>query len=94
MAAAVAHPPRQPDIAYTPDVEKYRSRTKRRLATEKLDDQTLPAGFPAKLQGDFVWEGKTVANDYDWIYELSGTEISEIEEALEHFKCRSRPRCM
>lgn len=87
MAAAVASPPRQPDIAYTPDFEKYRARTKRRFATEDLKDQALPAGFPEKLEGDFVWEGENVAKAYDWIYVLNEAEISEIEEALKHFKC-------
>jgi hypothetical protein len=77
----------QPDIAYAPDFGKYQARTKKRLATEKLQDQTLPAEFPSRLTGDFVWDGDTVKGAYEWVHELNHAEVAEIESALEHFKC-------
>jgi hypothetical protein len=84
--AAVSRPVGQPDIAYTPDFDKYQARTNKRLATEKLD-RSLPPGFPEKLKSDFVWEGQNVAEKYDWVYELNEKEKTEIEQALEYFKC-------
>jgi hypothetical protein len=87
VTAAVSFPPGQPDIAYTPDFDKYTARTARRLATEKLHLQSLPDGFPSKLGSDFIWEGDTVKDSYDWIYELNENEINEIEEGLRHFQC-------
>jgi hypothetical protein len=84
--ASVSPPVGQPDITYTPDFDKYQVRTKKRLTTEKLA-QSLPDGFPSKLESDFVWEGETVNKSYDWVYELGAKDVAELEAALEHFKC-------
>ena len=87
-AAAVLRPvapPGQPDIDYAPDYDKYTARTKRRTS-EKLD-QSLPEGFPSRLESDLVWDGSDIASRYDWVYELSEDEVEEIEEGLRHFKC-------
>ena len=84
-AALVAGPPGQPDIAYAPDLQKYQARKARRLAEEDLP-KTLPEGFPARLQGDLVWEGETLAESYDWTYVLDGEQLEEIESALRYFK--------
>lgn len=86
MATATVLPPGQPDIAYAPDLNKYLARTKRRLATEKMQERGLPDGFPNELLGEFVWEGQSVADTYDWAYVLNEVEIAEIESALKHFK--------
>lgn len=85
--ASVATQAVQPDIGYTPDFAKYKARTQRRLATEKLELQGLPAGFPSQLESDFVWDGQTVHNNYDWVFQLSDREVVEVENALNHFKC-------
>ncbi|KAE9963103.1 hypothetical protein BLS_009689 [Venturia inaequalis] len=82
----LSHPAIQPDIAYAPDFAKYQARTKKRLASENLHEQTLPAGFPTKLEGDFVWDGDSIQGTYEWVHELTDTEIAEIEDALQHFK--------
>jgi hypothetical protein len=75
----------QPDIQYLPDEIKYAARTKRRLATEDLP-KTLPEGFPTKLDSDLVWDGKSLAESYDWNYHLSDKDLEEVEAALVHFK--------
>jgi hypothetical protein len=82
----LAPPVGNPDIAYTPDWEKYQARTKKRLATEKLA-QSLPAGFPSQLKSDFVWDGESIKEKYDWVYELNENDIAEVEDALQYFKC-------
>jgi hypothetical protein len=84
--ASVSLPPGQPDITYTPDFDKYKARTLKRLATEELE-QKLPAGFPSRLESDLVWDGHDITEKYSWVYQLSENEIEEIEEALGHFKC-------
>lgn len=83
----LSHQAVQPDIAYAPDFTKYQARTKKRLASEKLHEQSLPAGFPTKLEGDFVWDGDSVKEAYEWVHKLTDIEIAEIEDALKHFKC-------
>lgn len=79
---------RQPDIEYQPDFKKYQARTKARLHTEPLDQSSLPPGFPQRLESDLVWEGESLANQYDWTYVLTEAEIEELEEALTYFKCQ------
>jgi hypothetical protein len=65
--------------------EKYLARTKRRFESGRLE-KSLPLGFPQKLNSDLVWEGKDIAEIYDWVYELIPDEIEEIEQGLQHFK--------
>jgi len=91
MATAFSRPAIQPDIAYAPDFDKYKARTKRRIATEKLELQSLPAGFPTRLESDFVWEGQSIREKYQWVYALSDKEITEIDEALKYFKSLNKP---
>lgn len=87
MAATTAGPVGQPDIAYTPRYENYKARTTHRIQTEKLV-QSLPEGFPAKLDSDLVWDGNNLAESYDWNYHLTPADLAEIDEALKHFKCK------
>jgi len=77
--------PKQPDIAYTPDYEKYLARGTRRMATEHLP-RTLPPGFPERVEAPLAWHGDDMADTSKWAYELSAAEISELERALQHFK--------
>lgn len=87
-AVQVSGPPGQPDIGYTPDLDKYLARVKRRTTTEDLN-KTLPPGFPARLDSDLVWDGRKVEKEYDWIYEVNPAELDDIENALKHFQCKS-----
>lgn len=85
---AAQPPPGQPDIAYHPDWQKYQARVARRTKAEDLPT-TLPEGFPKELKGDLVWDGKTLAQQYDWTYVLSADQLAEIDSALVHFKCET-----
>ncbi|TEA20261.1 Taurine hydroxylase-like protein SAT17 [Colletotrichum sidae] len=91
MAAAAVQapirtgPPGQPDIDYTPNHDNYLARIKRRQEQEKLEN-TLPEGFPQKLDSELVWDGNTLADTYDWNYVLTDADKKEVDEALQHFK--------
>ncbi|KAL2846479.1 hypothetical protein BJX68DRAFT_256390 [Aspergillus pseudodeflectus] len=78
-------PPRQPDISYAPDYDKWQARAARRVAAGGLPDK-VPEGFPEQLTGDLVWEGETLAETYDWTYVLNEKQLAEIDAALAHFK--------
>ncbi|KAH8724763.1 hypothetical protein GQ44DRAFT_682710 [Phaeosphaeriaceae sp. PMI808] len=82
--------PRQPDISYAPDYEKYLKRVQRRLEAEKLN-QTLPDGFPANLKSDLVWDKTDIGDRYNWSYELTRSDVDELEGALLHFKRLAKP---
>ena len=85
------YPTEQPDIQWHPNREAYAERTKRRLLTEKLAT-TVPGGWPKRVEGPEVWEGKdlTIKNgepgDANLIVQLSGENISDLEKATSHFK--------
>lgn len=85
-AVQVQGPPGQPDIGYTPDLDKYLARVKRRTATEDLS-KSLPPGFPTRLESELVWDGQQIEKSYSWIYEVNAAELDDIENALKHFKC-------
>ncbi|KAI1490998.1 TfdA family taurine catabolism dioxygenase TauD [Biscogniauxia mediterranea] len=85
VTPAAPRPPGQPDISYAPDYDKWQARVARRLAAGNLP-KSLPEGFPSKLSGDLVWEGQSIADEYDWTYVLSEDQLAEIDRAVEHFK--------
>lgn len=87
MAAAAVQILRQPDIEYAPNYDNYISRVKRRQENENLA-KSLPEGFPAKLESDLVWDGRNLAETYDWNYVLTESDIAEIDQALRHFQCK------
>ncbi|GKZ35500.1 hypothetical protein AbraIFM66950_006162 [Aspergillus brasiliensis] len=86
----VATPLQQADIEYMPDYEKYLARGKRRQETEELNKH-LPEGFPTALSGQLVWDASTIANEYDWNYQLSAEDLQELDAALQHFKALNKP---
>ena len=85
MSTALGASPRQPNIAYQPDLESYQNRTKERLATESLSKE-LPDGFPAALRSPLVWKGSNFGGRQDFVTVLAADDLEEIKEALRHFK--------
>ncbi|KAF7305190.1 Clavaminate synthase-like protein [Mycena kentingensis (nom. inval.)] len=84
--------PPQPDISYHPDLEKFKARTARRLAEDPtLPQQALPPGFPAKTEGPIVWDGKDWTDESQWVYNLSQTQLDEIDQAVAHFNSLNKP---
>lgn len=83
---AVAQAPQQPDIEWIPSFKSYRDRNLRRLRNGGLK-QTLPEGFPTKLESPLAWEGDELREE-EYIVELSALEIEETEEALRDFKSK------
>ncbi len=88
MSTALGASPRQPNIAYQPDLESYQNRTKERLATESLSKE-LPDGFPAELRSPLVWKGSDFGERQDFVTVLAADDLEEIKEALRHFKGKS-----
>jgi hypothetical protein len=86
MTNIAAPHPGQPDIGYKPDLDNYLARIKRRHETEKLET-SLPEGFPAQFDSKLVWKGQNLAERYNWNYELTSSDVEEIEAALRHFQC-------
>lgn len=73
----------QQDIQYHRDREKWEARTARRLAADpSLPTTALPAGFPKVLDSPLVCEGKDWKDEKQWVYELTASEIKEIDDAV------------
>ncbi|KAF4963073.1 hypothetical protein FSARC_8875 [Fusarium sarcochroum] len=85
VTPAARPPPGQPDINYAPDYSNWRARVKTRLAEGNLPTE-VPEGFPKQLGGDAAWDGATLAETYDWTYVLSDGQLSEVDQAVAHFK--------
>ncbi|KAF7777585.1 hypothetical protein Agabi119p4_3657 [Agaricus bisporus var. burnettii] len=82
----------QPDIQYHPDLAKYKERTARRLHQDPdLVKTSLPPGFPEKVEGPVVWEGKDWTSEDQWVYRLSNDELQEINDALKYFEGLAKP---
>jgi len=85
------YPTKQPDIQWHPNREAYAERTKRRLLTEKLPT-TVPEGWPKRVEGPEVWEGKDLIikngepGNANLIVQLSAENISDLEKATSNFK--------
>ena len=84
---AAAQVLRQPDITYHPNFEQYKARSHQRQKAGQLPT-SLPDGFPKQLFSPLVWEGKDVEGRTYWIFELNESQLDEIHEALQKFKCR------
>ncbi|KAG5652861.1 hypothetical protein H0H81_003360 [Sphagnurus paluster] len=85
--ATILNQPSQPDIAYHPDPEKWRTRTARRLTEDPtLPSTPLPDGFPPNLDSPLVWEGKDWLDESKWVHQLSEVELKEIDDAVRHFR--------
>ncbi|KAK6514634.1 hypothetical protein TWF281_004832 [Arthrobotrys megalospora] len=83
----LAAPGGQPDIEYHPDPAKYATRTLLRLQNDpSLRETPLPPGFPEKVEGPIVWEGKDWTDEKQWVYELSAVELKEIDDAIKYFR--------
>jgi hypothetical protein len=80
----------QPDIAYTPNLETYQARVKRRQESEDLP-KALPDGFPQKLQSSLVWNGSTISQEYEWSYQLNQEELRELDNAVKQYKESGKP---
>lgn len=89
MATVTITRPVQPDIQYAPNRQKWQSRVARRSQEPDLP-KTLPEGLPAQFNSDLVWEGETLASQYDWTYVLTPEQLDELDEGLTHFKCKIR----
>jgi len=59
------------------------------LLNSELD--TLPSGFPLRMDTALAWEGAHFAGKSDYIHTLDETDRAEIAAAVEHFKSQLCP---
>ena len=72
-------------ISFHPDRGVYEARRTIRAADKGLD-KTLPAGWPETLQGPLAWEGADFKDDADFAFQLSASDVVEIDRALKAVK--------
>ncbi|KAF2757568.1 Clavaminate synthase-like protein [Pseudovirgaria hyperparasitica] len=90
-------PESQPPIEWHPDPQVYAERSKRRQATENLE-QELPRGWPARVEGPWVWDGNDIAmenggpGESHWVTKLQAENIADLEAATQRFKRTGKPQ--
>jgi hypothetical protein len=75
----------QPDIKYYSDFSNYQLRTER-LKAQRPSRVNLPPGFPQKLEGHAVWEGKDFTDNKQQTLFLDEDNLKEIHQAFLTFK--------
>lgn len=74
------------DFSYEVNEEKHLARIRRRLAQGGLA-QSLPNGFPTRLEGPLVWKAKDFRiEESEFVYHVTEQDKAEIASALEYFK--------
>ncbi|KAK2042064.1 Clavaminate synthase-like protein [Colletotrichum somersetense] len=48
-------------------------------------------GLPTEFKNDMVWDGVTLASEYNWTYVLTPDQLDELDAALAHFKSLGLP---
>jgi hypothetical protein len=51
-----------------------------------MNSKNESRGFPHSINLPGAWDGNQFANENDYIYHLSSSEIQELRDALSHFK--------
>ncbi|KAJ7508321.1 hypothetical protein B0H11DRAFT_2304022 [Mycena galericulata] len=55
-------------------------------AYEKPAEDPLPDGFPAKVSGPHIWNGKELFNKPEqWLHTFTAEEIVDVDNAIHHF---------
>ncbi|KAK7928359.1 Clavaminate synthase-like protein [Apiospora marii] len=73
------------NVGYEVDESKFRERTEARLKLGNLPS-AAPQGWPTEVKGPLVWSTQDFPNEDEYVYTLTETDITEIEEALGLFK--------
>ncbi|KAK5449836.1 hypothetical protein LTS15_008408 [Exophiala xenobiotica] len=83
--AEVSKPAPHARIGYDVDEKAFRQRSEIRLATGGLPD-TVPEGWPQKLEGALVWNKDHFQDEAEYVYYLTDADKADIRGALEYFK--------
>jgi len=65
-------------ISFHPDRGVYEARRTTRAAEKGLE-KALPPGWPETLQGPLVWKGSDFNDDAEFAFQLSASDMAEIE---------------
>ena len=77
----------RPDIDWIPSFKVFRDRVERLKALGLDRPTSLPAGWPASVEGDRAWSGSDFKAESDYVVQLTAEDVVEIEAGLAHFKC-------
>lgn len=74
-------------ISFHPDRGVFEAR-RTICAAEKALERALPPGWPETLQGPLVWKGSDFSDDAGFSFQLSASDVAEIDRALKNVKGR------
>ncbi len=76
----------RPDISWIPSLKTFRERVERLQAEYPNRRTTLPAGWPARVEGARAWVGDDFKSEEEYVLQFSEEDVKEIETGLAHFK--------
>ena len=76
----------RPDIAWIPSLKTFRDRVDRLQAQFPNRRTTLPAGWPARVDGARAWVGEDFKTEEEYVVQFGEEDVKEIEAGLAHFK--------
>ena len=79
----------RPKIQLQPSLEDYLERSQR-VRMAGFSTTGLPQGFPQEITGSRVWSGLDGTSIEQFIVQLSGKDITELESAVAGFQCESQ----
>ena len=74
-----------PNIEWDPSLETYLERLKRLASLHEVLPRVVPREFPAAIQSPRVWRGSDFDDESEYIYDLSNSDIEEINSAVRAF---------
>lgn len=78
-----------PDIQWNPDYETYLRRVDALSKTRPDRERAVPEGWPEKVSAPWAWTGRDfegAEGEKKYVVELSASDVTDIEHALESFK--------
>lgn len=75
-----------PEIEWNPSFATFQSRVEMLSKLQLPRPQSVPSGFPEKIEAPWAWDGAEHQQCGDYVLQLEKSDIGEIENALKHFK--------
>ncbi|KAJ6566830.1 hypothetical protein B0H19DRAFT_1258013 [Mycena capillaripes] len=71
------------ETAYEPSESFW---TEAQASYQKPAEDPLPEGFPVKVTGPQIWNGKELINKPEqWLHTFTADEVADVDNAIEHF---------
>ena len=76
-------------LPYVPNRAEYEARA-RSVPRHEIEEAVLPEGFPVNITSKMAWDRDSIESYEDgYILNLDDSQLKEIDDALQNFKCKA-----